>query len=82
MARAIIPSTVITDSGPIYPTPVVLINAAFRFVLEDFDKLLEKIDRKSPNPVKDRSWYTERLELWVLKALEDYRLLSASLEAK
>jgi len=32
--------------------------------------------------VSDRSKYTERLEIWILKALEDYRLLSASQEAK
>ena len=82
LARAIVPSTIIMESGPVYTTPIVLINSAFRFVLEDFDKLLEKIGKESLNSVKDRSWYTERLELWVLKALEDYRLLSASQEAK
>jgi hypothetical protein len=82
LARAIVPSTIIMESGPVYPTPVVLINSAFRFVLEDFDKLLEKIDKASVDSVRDRSWFTERLELWVLKALEDYRLLSASKEAK
>jgi hypothetical protein len=82
LARAIIPSTIITKFGPVHPAPIVLINAAFRFVLEDFDKLLEKIDKASLDSVKDRSWYTERLELWVLKALEDYRLLNASKEAK
>jgi hypothetical protein len=82
LAQAIIPSTIITKSGPVHPAPIVLINSAFRFVLEDFDKLLEKIDKASLDSVRDRSWFTERLELWVLKALEDYRLLSASREAK
>lgn len=82
LARAIVPSTIITESGPAFPTPVVLINSAFRFVLEDFDKLLENIENAVPDSVSDRSWYTERLEIWILKALEDYRLLSASQEAK
>jgi len=82
LERAIVPSTIITESGPVYPTPVVLINSAFRFVLQDFDNLLKRVDMEPMNPVRERSWYTERLELWVLKALEDYRLLSASQEAK
>jgi len=82
LARAIIPSTVVTESGPVHPNPVVLINSAFRFVLEDLDRLLKNIDKVATDSVSDRSKYTERLEIWILKALEDYRLLNASKEAK
>lgn len=82
LAHAIIPSTIVTKSGPVYPNPVVIINSAFRFVLEDLDRLLENIEDVVTDSVSDRSKYTERLEIWILKALEDYRLLSASQEAK
>jgi hypothetical protein len=82
LKRAIVPSTIVTDSGVVHPSPAVLINSGYRFVLEELHKLLRNIEKRSENSVADRSWYTERLELWVLKALEDWRLLNKSKEAK
>ncbi len=82
LARAIVPSTIVTDSGMIHPSPAVLINAAYRFVLEDVQELLRNIEGRSESSVADRSWCTERLELWVLKALEDCRLLRISRETR
>ncbi len=80
LERAIVPSTIVTPTGMIHPTPIILINSAYRFVLEGLPKLLKNIKDRSPNSVADRSWCTERLELWVLKALDDCRLLQRSQE--
>jgi hypothetical protein len=60
----------------VHPTPVVLINAAFRFFLTSLSTLIDNIDGKDKDSVADRSKYSERLELWMLKALEDHRLLT------
>jgi hypothetical protein len=78
LASAIVPSTIIVGSDPVHPSPEVLINSAFGFILEDFERLLENLDKDkvSADSISDRSNYTERIELWILKAIEDYRLLT------
>jgi hypothetical protein len=76
LRRAVVPSTIIVGESMVHPGPVVLINAAFRFFLTSLSTLIENIDGKDKDSVADRSTYSERLELWMLKALEDYRLLT------
>jgi hypothetical protein len=82
LANAIVPSTVIVDSNAVHPSPVVLINSTFRFLLEEFERLLENIEKVSADSISDRSKYTERIELWILKAIEDYRLLTDQRETE
>ena len=59
-----------------HPRPVVLINAGYRFLLEDFSLLLENIEGEKSDLIESRSRLSARLELWLLKALEDHRLLT------
>jgi hypothetical protein len=76
LRRAIVPSTVMIGKDAVYPSPVVLINAGYRFLLEELSLLLENIEDESPNSIESRSKFSARLELWLLKALEDHRLLT------
>lgn len=75
LRRAIIPSTIVIEGGYKYPTAVVLLNAGFRFFLEDFTLLLNNIRGENADSIETRSRLMRRLELWLLKALEDSRLL-------
>jgi hypothetical protein len=76
LQRAIVPSTVIIDGKVVHPNPVVLMNAGFQFLLEEFSLLLSNIEAEDPNSIESRSRLTARLELWLLKAMEDHRLLT------
>ena len=75
LKRAVVPSTIVDEGEIAYPRPVVLINAGYRFLLEDFSQLIQSIEGEAPNSIESRSKLADRLELWLLKALEDYRLL-------
>jgi hypothetical protein len=73
--QAVVPSTVVINGERVNPDPVVLINAAFRFYLEGVPNLIDNMEQGDRNSVESRSWATERLEMWALKAIEDCRLL-------
>jgi hypothetical protein len=75
LQRAIVPSTIIVRRKVVNPSPIVLINAGYEFLLEKLPLLLSNIKGESPNSIESRSRMGTRLELWLLKALEDHRLL-------
>ncbi len=76
LRRAIVPSTIMSKGNIVHPNPVLLMNAGFQFLSEGLPGLLSSIEGKDPNSIESRSWVTARLELWLLKALEDHRLLT------
>ncbi len=76
LKRAIVPSTVVLDGQRIHPTPQVLIDAGYCFLLEHMATLLENVEGRDSESVRDLSQLAQRLELWMLKALEDNRLLT------
>jgi hypothetical protein len=76
LRQAVVPSTIVVRGNTEHPSPIVLINSAFRFYPEHIPDLIRNVENREPGSVKDRSELTERLELWSLKALEDCRLLS------
>jgi hypothetical protein len=75
LREAVVPSTIIIKNQSVHPTPIVLINSAFRFYLEHLPELIANLDGEEKDSIETRSRFTERLELWTLKAIEDYRLL-------
>jgi hypothetical protein len=79
LRRAIVPSTIIVRGKTVHPRPVVLINAGYQFLLEKFSLLLENIEGEKPDSIESRSRLSARLELWLLKALEDHRLLTGGI---
>lgn len=80
LSEAIVPSTIVIQGKREHPSPTVLINSAFRFYLENVPDLIKNVEKGEPLSVSARSKFTERLELWSLKALEDCRLLRSELQ--
>ena len=76
LERAIVPSTILIDGNEQYPSPVVLLNAGLRFLLEDLPDLINNIAGRDPKSVATHSEVGRRVELWILKAIEDHRLLT------
>ena len=75
LSEAVVPSTIVLNRKRVHPSPVVIINAVFRFYLASIPQLIKNVDKEDHFSVEARSRFTERLELWALKALEDCRLL-------
>jgi hypothetical protein len=76
LKRAIVPSTILVDDKEQYPDPVVLLNAGIRFLSQDISALISGIAGQDPSSVETHSKIAARVELWILKAIEDNRLLT------
>jgi hypothetical protein len=76
LRRAVVPSTIVIDGKDKYPSSMVLLNAGFRFMLEDLSLLFNNIQESDSSSIEQRSRFIKRIELWLLKALEDCRLLT------
>jgi hypothetical protein len=73
LSRGVVPSTVVIRNRTYFPTPIAVINAAFLFYLQGLPGLL---DRRSSMTIRRRSELQAKLEMWIMKALEDHRLLT------
>lgn len=80
LAHGVVPSTLIEKGTSRYPDPVVLINGAYLFYLENLPKLMNRIGGQDESNLSHRGKWAERIEMWTLKALEDLALLSNSVE--
>jgi hypothetical protein len=76
LSRAIVPSTIIMEDRQVYPSPVVLLNSGLYFLFERLPELIARIHGEKQSSVEARSRIGSRLELWILKAIEDNRLLT------
>jgi hypothetical protein len=76
LERAIVPSTVVVDGVELYPDPIVLLNSGVKFLSQDLGRLISNISGKDAYSVADNASIGARVELWILKAIEDSRLLA------
>lgn len=76
LERAVVPSTIRVGDERVYPSASVLLNSGYSFKLTRLANLLNRIDKRHPDSVTDVSELSERVELWILKSLEDQRLLT------
>ena len=76
LERAIVPSTIWVGESVVHPTPVTLLNAGLYFLLEKLPDLISQIAGQNASSVETRSRIGARVELWILKAIEDNRLLA------
>jgi hypothetical protein len=76
LERAIVPSTVMVGAVEQHPDPLVLLNSGIKFMSQDMGRLLSNISGKDAHSVADYASVSARVELWILKAIEDNRLLS------
>lgn len=74
LSRGVVPSTLIQRRKGVFPNPVTLINAAYLFYLENLPELMGRIKGQRPRILSERNKWSERVESWTLKALEDIRL--------
>jgi len=76
LVLGVVPSTLVMNGKPKYPGMVALINAGYKFYLEEINDLIDNIDGQDKTSARVRREWTNRLERWILKALEDSHLLS------
>jgi hypothetical protein len=76
LSNGVVPSTVLVRGHLLYPAPVAVLNASWKFYLESLDTLIGRIEGQDPCKVSDRQRWIKRLELWTIKAIEDHKLLT------
>lgn len=75
LSYGIVPSTIALNRRFHFPSPVAVMNAAFTFYLQGLGRLIRNTSGHIPERVADRGRLSGRVEMWTMKALEDYRLL-------
>ena len=79
LLEGVVPSTIRDpDSGKrIVPETVTVLNSAYQLYLDDLPELIGRIEGQDAASVEHRAKWTETLENWTLKALDDLALISA-----
>jgi hypothetical protein len=81
LRKGIVPSTLIIETEgtcqEVHPSPITLLNAAYRFYLEQIEQLMSGIRNQDQSSPESRSTWMKRVEDWTSKALEDVALLQA-----
>jgi hypothetical protein len=75
LSRAVVPSSLVHNGVLCHPDPVAIINASYGLYLEALDDLIIHVEGQDSTSVRVRGQWTDRLELWTMKAIEDYGLL-------
>ncbi len=77
LENGVVPSSLISADNldPVFPNPIALFNASYRFYAELLPKLISRIDDADCNSIKARSYWAKRVEMWTAKATEDVILL-------
>jgi hypothetical protein len=78
LGYGVVPSRIVDGPNVWAPSAVALLNAVHLFYLDEFDILLERIEKSNPKCRASqclvcRSLWTQRLEMWTTKALEDIK---------
>lgn len=78
LESGVVPSTLRKEEGAeeFHPTPIALLNSAYRFYIRSMPLLMNRISNADPNEVESRIRWTRRVENWTSKAIEDVLLLS------
>ena len=74
LAHGIVPSAPIDSDNVTVPDPIAVINAAFCFYLSALPKLMGNLENQDPKDLGHRSKWTRRLEMWTMKAIEDFQI--------
>jgi hypothetical protein len=75
LSKGIVPSRLFAGR-PVSPAfPIAVMNAAFCFYLTELTGLIGSLAEQDPGNLEHRSHWTKRLEMWTVKAIEDYFLL-------
>lgn len=76
LAKGVVPSRIFSGRPLSSALPVAVVNAAYCFYLSGgLSNLIDQLADKEASDPKDRSYWTKRLEMWTMKAVEDFFLL-------
>jgi hypothetical protein len=75
LMSGVVPSCFWKEDATAAPHPIAVMNAAFCCYLTKLPALMEGLQDQSAADVKVRSFWTQRLEAWTLKAVEDYSII-------
>jgi hypothetical protein len=79
LAKGIVPSRLFSGRPLSSALPVAVVNAAFCFYLTDeLPKLINRLADQDASNLQHRSHWTKRLEMWTIKAIEDFFLLDGA----
>jgi hypothetical protein len=78
LGLGIVPSTLRNreKKEEFHPSPVALLNSAYRFYVRSMPSLMSHIAKADPNEIESRVQWTRRVETWTAKAIEDVLLLN------
>lgn len=75
LAHGVVPSAPTDFDNVAVPDPIAVINAAFCFYLSALPKLMGNLkEQQDPRNLEHRSKWTRRLEMWTMKAIEDFQI--------
>lgn len=75
LMSGVVPSCLWKEDARAAPHPIAVMNAAFCCYLTKLPELMEGLRDQSAADVKRRGFWTQRLEAWTLKAVEDYGII-------
>ena len=75
LRNGIVPSCLFSGRPVSLAYPVAVINAAFCFYLTELPNLIKSLAGQEAGNLEHRSYWTRRLEMWTVKAIEDFFLL-------
>ena len=71
LSFGVVPSRLVSENAIYSPSTVALVNAAYMFYLDHLDTLIDKIAGAKAECLECRALWSERVEMWTSKALED-----------
>jgi hypothetical protein len=74
--RGIVPSSIRVGQNHKCPQPITILNVAYKFYLDDLDDLVKRIKDGNPQSIKHRQEWAGKVEMWAMKAIDDYLLLN------
>jgi hypothetical protein len=71
LSFGVVPSRLVSENATYSPSSVALVNASYMFYLDHLDTLISKIAGSRAECLECRALWSERVEMWTSKALED-----------
>lgn len=76
LLHGVVPSHLLAEGKASSPTPVSMINAAYRFYLARLPEFMKRLEDQDASNPKHRKKSIEKLEAWTIKGIEDYQPLN------
>jgi hypothetical protein len=75
LGHGIVPSN---EQGGSIPHPLAIINGGTLFLLSEMSDLYSTVPKRSARSIEDRAFLENRVEMWCLKAIEDWLIIKKS----